>query len=159
MGQQKQMLLVELDATGLRSVTELPVPIFQPMASLRGDLGHITQALPRIAEQAGEGQSVWLEITVTTDDYLADLPARIQKLVDGLPLEVLRIRRERGPAMAQLFDSSGVTLDELDPHDVFERRLSLETGMDGGLRGAITQRYLEVVRTVRDGESQDEGVA
>ena len=157
LGQNKQMLLVDLDESGLQSVTELPVPIFQPMMSLRGDLGYMTDALPRIAAQTEAGQTVWLEITVTTDDYLADLPARIQKLVEGQPLEVLRIRRERGQTMAQLQDNSGVTLDELDPHDVFERRLGLEEGMDASLRGAITQCYRQVVDAVQLGENEEQG--
>ena len=157
LGQNKQMLLVDLDESGLQSVTELPVPIFQPMMSLRGDLGYMTDALPRIAAQTEAGQTTWLEVTVTTDDYLADLPARIQKLVEGQPLEVLRIRRERGQTMAQLQDNSGVTLDELDPHDVFERRLGLEEGMDATLRGAITQRYRQVVDAVQLGESEEQG--
>lgn len=148
LGQQKQMLLVDLDATGLQTVTELTVPVFQPMMSVRGDLGYITEALPRIAMQAEAGQTIWLEITVATDDYLADLPARIQKLVEDLPLEVLRVRRERGQTMAQLFDNSGATLDELDPHDVFARRLEHEADMDATLRGEITQRYAQIVDAV-----------
>lgn len=152
LGQSKQVLLVDVDASGLQAVTELAVPIFQPMMSVRGDLGYITETLPRIAQQAGAGQTVWLEITVTTDDYLADLPARIQKLVEGLPLEVLRIRRERGQTMAQLFDNSGATLDELDPHDVFARRLEHEPDMDAALRGAVTQRYGQVVDAVKAGD-------
>lgn len=143
---------MDVDASGLQAVTELAVPIFQPMMSVRGDLGYITETLPRIAQQAGAGQTVWLEITVTTDDYLADLPARIQKLVEGLPLEVLRIRRERGQTMAQLFDNSGATLDELDPHDVFARRLEHEPDMDAALRGAVTQRYGQVVDAVKAGD-------
>lgn len=159
LGQAKQMLLVDLNETGLQAVTELPVPIFQPMMSVRGDLGYIAEALPRIAAQAEAGQTIWLEITVTTDDYLADLPARIQKMVEGQPLEVLRIRRERGQTMAQLFDNSGVTLDELDPHDVFERRLGLEEGMDASLRGAITQRYQQIVDAVDAGDNKGEEAA
>ncbi|MBF5003884.1 exonuclease subunit SbcD [Diaphorobacter caeni] len=157
LGQHKQMLLVDLNASGLQAVTELSVPVFQPMMSVRGDLGYISETLPRLAAQAEAGKTVWLEITVSTDDYLADLPARIQKLVEGQPLEVLRIRRERGQTMAQLFDNSGVTLDELDPHDVFERRLSLEEGMDAALRGALSQRYRQIVDKVVVGASHEEG--
>ena len=50
-----------------------------------------------------------------------------------------------------------MTLDELDPHDVFERRLGLEEGMDAALRGAITQRYRQVVDAVQLGESEEQG--
>ncbi|QIL81653.1 exonuclease subunit SbcD [Diaphorobacter sp. HDW4A] len=157
LGQHKQMLLVDLDESGLQAATELPVPVFQPMMSVRGDLGYISETLPRLAAQAEAGKTVWLEITVTTDDYLADLPARIQKLVEGQPLEVLRIRRERGQTMAQLFDNSGVTLDELDPHDVFERRLSLEEGMDVALRSAMSQRYRQIVDKVVTGDAHGDG--
>ncbi len=78
------------------------------------------------------------------DDYLSDLPARIQALTDGLPLEVLRIRRERGSAAARLDADAGVTLDELDPHDVFARRLAQEN-LDDALRASLTERYRSIV--------------
>lgn len=145
--QQKEMLLVDLDESGLTAVTPLPVPAFQRLVALRGSLKTLAEAFARLAAQARTEQParpVWLEVTVAEDDYLSDLPARIQALAEGLPLEVLRIRRERANAAAHLNAQAGVTLDELDPHDVFARRLALEA-LPEALRESLIERYRAVV--------------
>jgi exonuclease SbcD len=147
--QQKEMLLVDLDESGLNAVAPLLIPAFQPLIALRGNLKSLSEAFARIARDASPERPVWLEVTVAEDDYLADLPARIQALTEGLPLEVLRIRRERGSAAAQLSADSGVTLDELDPHDVFARRLEHED-MSDDLRQALTERYRVIVASAEE---------
>lgn len=125
--QQKEVLLLAFEGSALQSITPLPVPVFQPMASLRGSLKELAAA---IAEQAAHGtpeKPVWLEVQVSTDDYLSDLQGRINTLCEGLPVEVLRIRRERGNSAASLASDVRETLDELSVEDVFARRLQQET--------------------------------
>lgn len=145
LSQTKQVLLVDLDASGLQSVTPLEVPVFQRLASVRGDLKAISAALAQLADQAAPDCTTWVEVCVSADEHLPDLAARVQALTEKLPLEVLRIRRERGTVAAQLFDNAGATLDELDPHDVFDRRLDAEADLDAALREPLTVRYREIV--------------
>ncbi|MBS0356053.1 MAG: exonuclease subunit SbcD [Proteobacteria bacterium] len=143
-GQHKEMLLVDLDAAGLQAVTPLPVPRFQALASLTGNLDELQAAVAATALDGNPENPVWLEVVVRTDDYLADLPARIESLTDGLPVEVLRIRRARGTAAASLVSEARETLDELTPDDVFARRLALEELSDE-LRAALTERFRGVL--------------
>lgn len=150
--QQKEMLLVELGEAGLETVTPLPVPVFQPLVALKGNLKTLPDAIAKAAKDASSERPVWIEVTVAEDDYLADLPARIQTLTEGLPVEVLRIRRERGNNVAQLSADAGVTLDELDPLDVFARRLAHET-LDDEIRDALTARYKSIVASTVEGEA------
>jgi len=124
--QQKEVLLVDVGPDGLGSVTPLPVPCFQPMHSLRGTLRELPDALQRVAGQGSADKPVWLEVLVASDDYLRDLQQRIAALCEGLPVEVLRIRRERGNAVASLNSATRETLDELSAEDVFNRRLQQE---------------------------------
>lgn len=142
--QQKQVLLVELDGSGLQAVTPLPVPRFQPMASLRGSLIELQAALVDVAQLGTPQQPVWLELLVSADDYLNDLQTRIQAMVEGLPLEVLRIRRERSQSGAMLQGKHNQTLDELSPQEVFAQRLQDET-LDSGLQQQLQQRYTQIV--------------
>ncbi|MGF6809549.1 hypothetical protein OKW30_004675 [Paraburkholderia sp. Clong3] len=86
------------------------------------------------------------------DDYLVDLPARIQTLAEGLPVEILRIRRDRGNSAPHLVSQSHETLDELSPHDVFARRLKQEELTDE-LRLKLTEHYRDVVATVTEGKA------
>ncbi|HEY8904713.1 MAG TPA: exonuclease subunit SbcD, partial [Rhodoferax sp.] len=87
--QQKEVLLVDLGAQGLTAITPLLVPRFQPLVSVSGNLATLAAAISAAAQQGSAEQSVWLEVTVAEDDYLADLPTRIDAMTQGLPVEVL----------------------------------------------------------------------
>ncbi|MCD5363959.1 exonuclease subunit SbcD [Chromobacterium aquaticum] len=148
-GQRKEVLLVELDENGLRQVQPLPVPCFQPLCSVRGSLAQLPALLARAAEAGSAERPVWLEVVVGVDDYLSDLAARVQTLCDGLPLELLRVRRERGQAAAGMAAVAGETLAELTPLDVFERRLALET-LDAPLQEQLRLRYRETLAALQE---------
>ncbi len=146
--QQKEMLLVDLDTDGLQAVTPLPVPRFQGLVAIAGNLDSLSGAIGAAAAEGTRERPAWLEITVADDDYLADLPARIEALTDGWPVEVLRIRRQRGDAVARLAATAGETLAELEPDEVFARRLEHEA-LDDALRAELTGRYSAVVAGLR----------
>lgn len=150
--QQKEVLLVELDSNGLRQITALPVPRFQPLLSLRGSLKELEAQIKQAAQQGSAEQPVWLEVLVGTDDYLSDLQQRIAALCEGLPVEVLRIRRERGNSSASLQGQARETLDELSVEDVFAQRLSSES-LDEGEQTRLLGLYQQVVSELREGEA------
>jgi exonuclease SbcD len=150
--QQKEVLLVELNGNGLSQITALPVPRFQPLLSLRGSLKELDLQIKQAAEQGSAEQPVWLEMMVGTDDYLSDLQQRIAELCGGLPVEVLRIRRERGNASASLQGQAKETLDELSVEDVFAQRLSSES-LDDAEQAQLLGLYQHVVSELREGEA------
>ena len=147
--QQKEVLLVDLGADGLKSVTPLPVPCFQALICISGNLLELKAAIAAAASEGTAAKPVWLEVTVKEDDYLIDLPARIEALTEGLHVEVLRIRRDRGSAVARLEAKVSETLDELTPADVFARRLAQEELADD-LEAALTERYTAIVAELQD---------
>ena len=147
--QQKEVLLVDLDATGLVGVTPLAVPRFQPLLSVSGNLAALADAITTAAAQGTTAQPAWLEVTVAEDDYLQDLPARINAMAQGLPVEVLRVRRQRSNAAAVMASAAMETLDELSPADVFARRLAQED-LAPDLQDALTQRYRAVVQSLTE---------
>ncbi len=148
--QEKQMLLVELDASGLHSVTALPVPRLQPLLSVSGNLHTLVDAIAHAAEQGSAEKPVWLEVAVAEDDYLNDLPARIAAMTQGLPVEVLRVRRLRANTTAALAGEALETLDTLSPHEVFARRLAQED-LPADLQINLEQRYRAVVQDLTEG--------
>jgi exonuclease SbcD len=147
--QQKEVLLVDLGAEGLRAVTPLLVPCFQRLMSVSGNLLELAGAIQAAASQSAPPQPVWIEVTVNEDDYLADLPARIEAMTLGLNVEVLRVRRQRGTAAASLTGDLSETLDEMDPLEVFARRLALEElALD--VQQALSHRYRAVVASLTE---------
>lgn len=150
--QQKEVLLVELDESGLRGVTPLPVPCFQPLVSLRGSLLELRAAVAEAAARGSDACPVWLDVTVVSDDYLSDLATPLRELCAGLPVELLRLRRARGTAQAGLFSSARETLDELTPEDVFGRRLAEET-LEPSLRQRLDALHREVLAGLREDDA------
>ena len=148
--QQKEVLLVDFDTSGLRQISALPVPRFQPLLSLRGSLKELETAITEAAKQGCAEQPVWLEVLVGTDDYLSDLQLRIAALCEGLPVEVLRIRRERGNASSSLQGQAKETLDELSVEEVFAQRLSSEA-LDEAEQARLLALYQQVVSQLREG--------
>lgn len=147
--QGKEVLLVDLDDSGLRSVTALPVPRFQPLKSVSGSLAELPAELARVAREGSVERPVWLEVMVHTDDYLSDIQLRVEKLCEDLPVIVLRTRRERGAAQAALFSEAKETLDELSPEDVFRQRLDAED-LEAPLRERLTGLYRQVVADLQE---------
>lgn len=122
----KQVLIVEFEGAELKTVTEQKVPRFQAMHLVKGDLDEIEAEIKRLAPLYKVSQPAWLDIEVSTQDFLQDLQQRIQTLVEGLPLEVLLLRRARTNRQVGLAQENKETLHELTVKDVFERRLALE---------------------------------
>lgn len=142
--QRQEVLLVDLHDNGLQAVTPLPVPRFQGLVAVSGNLAALAGAIGAAAAEGTRERPAWLEVTVAEDDYLADLPARIEALAEGWPVEVLRIRRQRGNAAARLAADASERLDELSPHEVFARRLQQEDLSDE-LQTALGERFRSVV--------------
>lgn len=150
--QQKEVLLVTLSSQGVQDITPLPVPVFQPMAQLRGTLASLGPQLAAAAQAGSAAQPVWLEVCVQADDYLADLQQRLAQLCDGLPLDILRLRRERPQQAASLAGNPRETLDELSPQEVFARRLALET-LDEGLAAELATRHQHILQQLQAGQT------
>ncbi|OED71399.1 exonuclease subunit SbcD [Vibrio splendidus ZS-139] len=121
---QKQVCVVEF-VEGERTISQLSVPTFQPLAEIKGDLSEIESQLNQYIGLE-EGQSVWLSIEVQAQDYLSDLQERMRALTEGLNVEVLQLRRARERRNQSLEQESAETLAELTPMDVFEKRIALE---------------------------------
>ncbi|SMF52926.1 exonuclease subunit SbcD [Pseudogulbenkiania subflava] len=150
--QQKEVLLVDVDDLGLMGITPLSVPRFQQLVSLKGDLKTLESQIQEAAQLGSAEQPVWLEVLVKGDDYLSDLQARIQAMTEGLPVDVLRLRRDRGNAAAALQAAAKETLDELTPFDVFGKRLEQEV-LDEALRAKLEARYRRIVTSLQEGEA------
>ena len=125
--QGKSVLLVDFDEGKFKQAKPLEIPVFQQMQVIKGDLKHIDAQLIELSTSVTDQQTVWVEILVSSQDYLNDLQVRIEKMIAGLCIEVLRLRRERKTSRESLQQQEKETLNELAVMDVFERRLNEES--------------------------------
>lgn len=149
----KQVLLVDLEAGNPVEVTELEVPESRPLHSLKGNLDTLKEQIETIATDSK--LTPWLEVEVATDDYLSDLTSRIQEMVEGLPLEVLRVRRKREVRTSEAVREAKETLEELDITEVFARRLETEN-LEDDRTTALTQAFNEILDSLHDESPLDE---
>ena len=154
----KIILRVEFSQSEFVAATPLEVPRFQAMHLIKGDLIEIEAEISTLAKHYepydDSTQPAWLDIEVSTQDYLNDLQPRIQAMIEGLPLEVLLLRRERKQRLHSIESDTKETLQELSPNDVFERRLAIETWGDDASKAKkarIQQAFEEVLHDLKAG--------
>lgn len=153
--QQKQLLLVEFSqdaADTTPAVRSIDIPCFQPLLSLKSDLVSLQQQLQPALAQLTEGEQLWLELVVSGETaLLTDLQLQLQEQLAELPVELLKLRRERlAPRIgeAAAFEPS---LLELTPGDVLQSRLLQETLSDE-LSTRLTQLHQQALDTVLQSE-------
>ncbi len=102
------------------------LPDFRTLVTIRGDLDTIeTNVAALVADNSPVSDlTSWLEVIVSTEDYLDDLQQRVAALVDGHDIEVLLVRRDRKHRSATLETAQKQTLNELSVDDIFEHRLT-----------------------------------
>lgn len=125
---EKSVLLVDFKGNEFISAEPLEVPCFQAMRVIKGSLEIIETQLSSLLEDYAlqKEQTIWLEIIVSSQDYLDDLQSRLQKMTDRLPVEILLLRRERNKISGTIDMVEKETLNELSVDDVFARRLGEE---------------------------------
>ncbi len=133
--QQKQLVLVEFlndaAANTTPSVSSIDIPCFQPLLSLKSDLASLKQQLQPALAKLGDKQQLWLELVISGETaLLSDLQLQLQEQLTGLPVELLKLRRERQAQAGGAAPLLEPSLLELTPADVLESRLAAETLTD-----------------------------
>lgn len=124
--QQKQLWLLEFN-NNVKTVSSVAVPCFQPLASIKTDLTSLPAMLKPLLASLADDLTLWLEVVISANDgYLTDLQPRVEQLLSDLPVELLRLRRERSSSGASLQQLKQTSLAELSPAEVWQARLADE---------------------------------
>ena len=102
-------------------VVSLPIPKFQQLAQISGDLTTISQTIKSLTPT----DSVWLEVVYTGDEIVSDLREQVQAMVDGLTCEVLKIKNTRTYNKVLNQQQTSENLQDLNEMEVFERCLTI----------------------------------
>ncbi len=151
LGSEKSVFLVSFAAGRLEQVEALPVPCFQPMQTIRGTLAEIEAQLRPFADLS-RAQPVWLDIEITTQEYLHNMQQHIQALTAELPVEVLLMRRSREQRERALARLQNETLSELKVAEVFERRLEQEAETDEERLQRVRHLFSATLEQLQQGE-------
>ncbi|MRT06496.1 exonuclease subunit SbcD [Pantoea agglomerans] len=149
LGTEKSVFLLELTTSGLQSVTPLVVPQAQPMQVLKGSLAQIAEQLNAFST-AEQEKPTWLDIEVTTQEYLSDLQRQVETLTATLPVEVLLLRRSREQRQQSLARLDNETLSELKVEEVFARRLALDEELQPAQIAEMTTLFRQTLAAMEE---------
>lgn len=152
--QQKYCLQVSLDA-GAVQVEALPLPRFQPLCSVKSDLASLPAFLAPELHNLADGQRLWLELVLSGDSaLLSDVQIELEQLLAPLPVDLLRLRRDR-PVTAAGITDSGLSLQELTPADVFAARLAQDELSDE-LQQRMVQLHQQALDLLQQADIQEQ---
>lgn len=145
--QQKYCLAVTLTPEGV-TVEPLALPRFQPLLSLKSDLASLPALLAPELQQLQADQRLWLELVLIGDSaLLSDVQLELEQILQTLPVDLLRLRRQR-PVDAATMTDSGLSLQELTPADVFAARLAQEE-LSADLQTRLQQLHQQALQLLQ----------
>jgi exonuclease SbcD len=133
-------------------VTNIPVPRFQELKTLRGDWPAIAREIDGLKSR---GSRAWLEIVYEGDEVAGSLRERLDDAVAGSGMEILRVRNNRVLERALSRTAAEETLDDLDVTEVFRRCLQAHE-VPEDQRPALLSAYREVVVSLREADPMAE---
>ncbi|WP_227687451.1 exonuclease SbcCD subunit D C-terminal domain-containing protein [Psychrobacter fjordensis] len=136
-------------------VVALPIPKFQKLAQVSGDLASIHQSIDKAIQSLDSKESVWLEVIYTGDDIVSELREHIQAMVEGLPCEVLKIKNTQTYNKVLNQQQTSETLQDLNEEEVFERCLTAHSIPDEQ-KSTLRDAYDQIVYNLRHADSHAE---
>ena len=149
--QQKSVCQVEFHSTAA-SVQLIDVPVFQELECVTGDWDAISSRILELSAMDFQG---WIEVIYKGDEVIGDLRTRLEAVICGTQMEVLRIKNNRiiDRVLGQIHEEE--TLDDLNVNDVFERCLAAND-VPEDLRSELLRAYQETVSSLYEDDVQAE---
>ena len=118
--QEKSVVIADF-ADGKSDIKTIQVPRFQPLESIRGNWNEIEA---RINELKNESSTAWLEIVYQGEEIIGNLRNRLDELIAGTRIEILRTQNTRiiDRVLNRIHEEE--TLDSLNVDEVFDRCLA-----------------------------------
>lgn len=154
--QQKSVCQVVFDQdeghSTAASVQLIDVPVFQKLERVKGDWDGISS---RILELSATDSQGWLEVIYEGDEVIGDLRERLEAVISGTQMEILRIKNNRiiDRVLGQIHEEE--TLDDLNVNHVFERCLAVHD-VPEDQRSELLRAYQETVSSLDEDDVQAE---
>ena len=117
--QQKNVIIVDFE-NGNKTITGIPVPVFQKLESIVGDKDSISNRLQQLKES---GEPVWTEIIYDGNEIFADFAAWTAERTADSKIEVLISKDKTYLDKLLTQEDTAKSLEELDKFEVFDKLL------------------------------------
>lgn len=150
-GHEKSVYLVDVSG-GQPVVTAIPVPCFQALEIIQGDWPTISG---RLEVLKSADTSIWLEVVYDSDEIIGDLRQRLDEIITGSKVEVLRAKNKRVVEKVMSRMESEEILDDLDVNEVFQRCLDAHQVSPAQI-DELFATYNEAVKSLYEEDQQAE---
>jgi exonuclease SbcD len=148
-GTAKQVTVIDFHGPSKgREIVTIPVPEFQKLRCLKGNLGQIAEGMKSL-DYPSNGDRVWVEVHLAPEVWVPDIQSTLSTMTEGLPVDILAIKSMDAPTARKLSRTEErETLKEFAPFDVFRRRLQAEGEIDEQTEADLVQAFKEILNSL-----------
>lgn len=139
------------DESRQMQVISLPIPCFQKLAQITGDLTAIAATIKSLQPS----ESIWLEVIYDGDEIVNELREEVNAMIEGLTCEVLKIKNTRTYNKVLNQQQSSVTLQDLNELDVFDKCLEIN-GIADTQKASLRSAYQQILHNIYHDDVQAE---
>jgi exonuclease SbcD len=122
-GEVKQQKSVVIADFKNNTKSEIKIPMFQKLESIKGDKEFISK---KLSELKSCGESIWAEVIYDGTELFADFQAWIDAQIAGTKIEILKIQNKRILDDVLTLENAEKSLDDLNEYEVFGKLLENE---------------------------------
>ena len=139
---QKRVNIVEFKDS-IMSIEELDIPLFRTLLLFRGDLDTILKSIESIVDKDS-----WIEVHLKDENqFYAN--QKVREKAEELGVVILAVKIDRSDTSLSVEDFNVISLDELEPLDVFKRRIKSDELEDDKLEKELILKFKEVLLEVQ----------
>lgn len=139
------------DESRQMQVISLPIPCFQKLAQITGDLTAIAATIKSLQPL----ESIWLEVIYNGDEIVNELREEVNAMIEGLTCEVLKIKNTRTYNKVLNQQQSSETLQDLNELDVFDKCLEIN-GIADTQKASLRSAYEQILHNIYHDDAQAE---
>lgn len=139
------------DESRQMQVISLPIPCFQKLAQITGDLTAIAATIKSLQPL----ESIWLEVIYDGDEIVNELREEVNAMIEGLTCEVLKIKNTRTYNKVLNQQQSSETLQDLNELDVFDKCLEIN-GIADTQKASLRSAYQQILYNIYHDDAQAE---
>jgi len=139
------------DESRQMQVISLPIPCFQKLAQITGDLTTIAATIKSLKPS----ESIWLEVIYDGDEIVNELREEVNAMIEGLNCEVLLTKNPRNYNKVLNQQQSSETLQDLNELDVFDKCLEIN-GIADTQKASLRSAYQQILHNIYHDDAQAE---
>lgn len=131
-------------------LTSISIPVFQPMQELEGKIDEIQTLLSRfpLTSEAGTTLPTWCLIKLSDANSIPNIANTIAEFAQDRHVVITKIIRLRTPQEQALRAQHREVLTQLEPNEVFNKRLESETELDDAQQALLQRTFNDIVTKV-----------